>query len=130
MKAALNNLAITLHSIQGIDETASAAMMSLSGHSQSLESAAAAVGTAAESIEEGARKVIQGVIHRLNKQTRADKDIDAFLSPETRRDRKEMALEAIEDFAAHHEIVQKTYDNELAKHLIKQGKTDAKFLRQ
>lgn len=53
VSAALNNLAMKLHSIQGIDETASALGMSLRGNAQSLESAAAAIGVSAESLEEG-----------------------------------------------------------------------------
>ena len=76
-----------------------------------------------------ARKVIQETIYKLNKQKRQDNDIHALLSPEIGRKQKEITVQTIEDFACHNEIVLKTYDSQLAKHLIKQGKTDAKFLR-
>lgn len=76
--------------------------------------------------ENVAQKIEHSVIKGLIKNAKKETAIAAFLRTQTE---KETRLSDLEDFAKQNKTANDIYQNSLVKHLVPQGKTDAKFLR-
>lgn len=76
--------------------------------------------------ENVAHKIARSVVNELIKHAKKEAAVAAFLS---RQVDKETHLSDLEDFAKHNQTANDIYQKSLIKHLVQQGKTDAKFLR-
>ncbi|MCC7006924.1 MAG: hypothetical protein IT497_09820 [Ottowia sp.] len=79
--------------------------------------------------DEVAREVLINTIKKLNALTKKDSHIQSFLSAGKNKTEKEISLIELKTFTQENTAARKIYEDELAKHVIAQDKTDAKFLR-
>lgn len=75
------------------------------------------------------KKVLHATIKKLNKHAIEDVSIHTFLKPYAEKKEHVITLDSLDSFSKSNKIALNIYEQELAKHLINQGKEDAKFLR-
>lgn len=76
--------------------------------------------------ESVAQKIELSVVKKLIKQAKHDVAIASFFNSQAE---KKTGLSDLENFAKRNETANDIYQNSLVKHLVHQGKMDAKFLR-
>ena len=79
--------------------------------------------------EIASKKILYSTINELIKRSKHDESIKEFLHAPSGHKGKEIKQSDLEEFSKKNPLIDSIYQANLAKYLIKQSKTDAKFLR-